>query len=232
MQIARISRITISGAMTLVLAACVGPTQMEGQWKNAQCAECFPATSALVVVATPNVVVRRLLEDELARQLRQHQVQAVVSYLYFSPSLSAPSDNTTSGNTSRNNSQDVLALAKQLHLDNVLTTQVMKVTQPKVYSAPAPIWGWNNFPGYYQGLWAPTYDFPATVYVAPQVYAQTTLYNIPQQQFSWMGSTQTTPVGYSMAALVQQMAGLLVSEMATQKVVRPQQADSLAISVP
>ncbi|MDA1378783.1 hypothetical protein PCI56_01510 [Plesiomonas shigelloides subsp. oncorhynchi] len=104
--------------------------------ENPQCSECFPAKSALVVVATPNVVARRLLEDELAKQLRQHQVQAVVSYLYFS---------TPTSNTADNHSQEVLALAKQLHLDNILTTQVMKVTQPQVYSAPAPVWGWNNF---------------------------------------------------------------------------------------
>lgn len=206
-----------------MLSACVGPTQLEGQWKNSQCSACFPATSALVVVATPNVVARRLLEDELAKQLRQHQVQAVVSYLYFS---------TPSSNTADHHSQEVLALAKQLHLDNILTTQVMKVTSPHVYSVQAPVWGWNNFPGYYQGLWAPTYDFPATVYVAPEIYAQTTLYNIPRQQFSWMGSTQTTPVGYSMAALAQQMAGLLVGEMTTQHVISAQQADSLALSMP
>ncbi|MEL6091169.1 hypothetical protein [Plesiomonas shigelloides] len=223
MQTKWIFRVALSSSIAVMLSACVGPTQLEGQWKNPQCSECFPAKSALVVVATPNVVARRLLEDELAKQLRQHQVQAVVSYLYFS---------TPTSNTADNHSQEVLALAKQLHLDNILTTQVMKVTQPQVYSAPAPVWGWNNFPGYYQGLWAPTYDFPATVYVAPEIYAQTTLYNVPHQKFSWMGSTQTTPVGYSMAALAQQMAGLLVGEMATQNVIGPQQADSLALSAP
>ncbi|MGL4455296.1 MAG: hypothetical protein ACRDDD_10720 [Plesiomonas sp.] len=202
----------------LFLTACAGPTQLVSQWQNQRCLNCTPLKSTLVVVGTKNVVARRIVEDQWVKQLALHNVQAYPSYLYLP-------------NPTQISSDDFIALSKKLHSDNILMTKVTQVTPATIYQTQPDPWLWNNsFPHYYGNrLWAPAYEFPPTIYIAPQIYAETTVYNIKAQEFSWMVNTKTIAGSYSVQELAAQMTELVAAAMTQDRVLPPRKADSLAL---
>ncbi|MGL4600164.1 MAG: hypothetical protein ACRCVE_01400 [Plesiomonas sp.] len=202
----------------LLLTACVGPTQVVSQWQNKQCKNCTPIKSVLVVAGTKNVVARRIVEDNWVKQLSLYNVQAYPSYLYLP-------------NSAQVSSETFVALSKKLNSENILTTKVIQVTPAMVYQAPRDPFIWNNsFPNYYGNrLWASGYEFPPTIYVAPQIYAETTIYNIKADAFSWMGNTKTSTGSYSVSELVDQMTKLVTATMAEKNILPPLKADTISV---
>ncbi|WP_438633094.1 hypothetical protein [Plesiomonas sp.] len=202
----------------VLLTACAGPTQVVGQWDNQRCLDCTPLKSALVVVGTKNMVARRIVEDQWVKQLALHNVRAYPSYPYLPNPTNISND-------------DFIAVSQKLNSENILMTKVTQVTPAMLYQTQPDLWFENNsFPHYYRNrLWAPAYEFPPTVYVSPQIYAETTLYNLKAKTFSWMVNTKTITGSYSVQELAVQMTELVSSLMTQNHILSPQKPDTLAI---
>ena len=106
---------------TLLLAACAS-TSLVNQWKSPEFSG-PPMRKVLVVSVTQQTTVRRVFEDEFAKQLRAAGVEAVPSYTII------PEDGKAE--------QAVLEKAVQdLGADGVLVTRLMKSEQ-KTQVSPA-----------------------------------------------------------------------------------------------
>ena len=160
----------------LLLAACAS-TSLVNQWKSPEFSG-PPMRKVLVVSVTQQTTVRRVFEDEFAKQLRAAGVEAVPSYTII------PEDGKAE--------QAVLEKAVQdLGADGVLVTRLMKSEQ-KTQVSPAyyhPMPGMGFYP-WYSAAWVGYYE-PPMVYQYDVVTVETSLYSPPQSRLVWSGITET-----------------------------------------
>jgi hypothetical protein len=132
----------------------------------------------MVIGVTKQAGIRRTFEDEFARQLREHGVEAVPSY------FSIPEDGEVS-------SARLSQAVEKSGVDAVLITRLVKVDRstqiyPGTYAGPP----YMGFYGFYSSAWIGYYD-PPQIYTYDVVTSETSLLEPKSNQLIWSGTSET-----------------------------------------
>lgn len=174
------------------LVAC-SPTVLTGSWRDPEYTG-GPAKKILVVGLAQKDLVRRMFEDEFARQLQEAGVQAASSYGLFS--IEQLKDQ-----------RDVVEdKVRKLGFDQVIVSRVVdrrieEVTQPgtvygtSYYGGDYYRGGWND---YYRDSWNVVYQ-PPTTYQIEVATIESKLFLLGKERMIWSGQLETETGGTVMS---------------------------------
>jgi hypothetical protein len=176
MTVQSVSRASVLGVMTLMLAACAS-TSLTNSWRDP--AYTGPQLKKVMVMGvSTQPSVRRVFEDEFVNELKAAGVEAVASYTLI------PQDGKA----------DEATLQRAVHesgADGALISRlVRRETKTQVtpgFYQPAPVMG---FYGWYSSAWIGYYELP-TIYQYDVVTFETSLFDIDAQRLLWAGTTET-----------------------------------------
>jgi len=218
------SPLVLLAVMTMLLAGCAAPTQLNAQWFNPQFAgkpPIGPNGKLLIVSITPDGTTRRVFEDLMVANLGARGVAAVQSYRFL------PADGATT-------QPQIDAAVKESGAQAVLTSRVLGVSQSLHVSPGAGMWpGWGGpwggpwgvpwgwgWGGYYSGLWGGANIAPQ-VWTEENVLVDTQLLDVATQTVVWSGSSTTTtaPGSQGSAPTLQQFVQLIADALAAAKLI-------------
>jgi hypothetical protein len=176
-----------------LLATGCSPTVLAGSWRDPQYAG-GPIRKVLVVGVSEQDLVRRLFEDEFARQLREEGVTAAASYGFFSVEQV------------RERREAVEAKVRGLGYDKIIVTRLVGKRDVEVVQ-PGTVYGSTGYGGRYYGGWHDYYrDSWSIVYEPPVVYQVTVatieskLFDLGTGQPIWSGLLETEVGGTAMSS--------------------------------
>lgn len=161
-----------------------------------------------VVGVFKKTVIRNLFEDEFARELRAHGVDAVPSYTILSIDRLAD--------------KDVIASAiVKLKADTVLITRLAdkKTVQTyipgQVYAVPEPYRYWRPYHNYaYNYVYEPGYYIESEY-----AFAETNLYNTGTEKLIWSARSETL-LNESDGSLIKSFVKVAIDRLVADKIIR------------
>jgi hypothetical protein len=203
-----------SFAALLVCCLCFAcsPTVLTGSWRDPEYTG-GPLKKVLVVSLSRNDLIRRMLEDEFARQLGETGIQAVSSYGFFT------------GEQLKEQREQVEAKIRGLGFDQVLVTRLVgkrteEVVQPgTVYGGDYYPGGWN---GYYRDSWNVVYQPPVT-YQVDIATIESKLFDLDTGKMIWSGLLETEIGGTAMSAnkekVIRSFVRVVVKDLKKEKLI-------------
>lgn len=184
----------VAGLLLLALCAVgCSPTVLAGSWRDPQYTG-GPIRKVLVVGVSELDLVRRLFEDEFARQLRDEGVTAATSYGFFS-AVQVKEQRSA-----------VEAKIRGLGYDKIIVTRLVGKREVEVVQ-PGTVYGSTGYGGRYYGGWHDYYrDSWSVVYEPPMVYQVTVatieskLFDLDTGQPIWSGLLETEVGGTAMSS--------------------------------
>jgi hypothetical protein len=178
---------TVAALLVGCLWAACSPTVLTGSWHD-------PGYSGgrlnkvLVVGVSGNDLVRRLLEDEFARQFKAAGVPAEPSYAHFSVE------------ELKEQRQQVEARIRNLGFEQVIVSRLVdrrteEIVQPGTAYATSHPGGWG---GYYHQSWAVVYSPPVSYQVAVATI-ESKLFALNSGKMIWSGLLETETGGTAMS---------------------------------
>ncbi len=197
--------------VTLFLAACASTTK-QASWVNPEFAG-RKVESVFIIGVASNDLNRRLLEDELARQLTARGVRAITSYQHLD--LAALEDrNATS------------AKVRSLGAESVIVAKVAG-ERTETFVSPERTFvnrGPSSFPSRYRDHWHDDFrssysviSHPATVTSFQVFTVETNLYGIDGGMIWSMRSD--TAAGGQLGAKIREFAGLVIQDLAANRLI-------------
>src|SRR5262245_41946843 len=182
MKLSTTTRLTLAALSLAALASCAATTQLTSQWADPAAAN-RGFKKVAVVGATPNNAVRRMYEDDFAKNLQSRGITGVQSYTF-----------AAEGQIDKD---AAVARLKDMGVDGIIVTRLVdketvQTYYPPTYSsvaAPTPYYG-----GWY-GYYSMGYSYQSSPgYVAEDhVYRiETNLYDVQNDKLVWSGLTETT----------------------------------------
>lgn len=193
-----------------VVAACAGPTSLQGHWRSPDAAS-FRMGRVLAIAAVEDSTSRRLVEDNMVAALASRGVDAHPSYRWLPQA--GPSSEPELGRA--------VAAASA---DSVLLVSPGKVTSETVVTpgtmvGPPPMVGMGGFYGYYRGVYAPVY-IPPSAYTVRSVASEARLFDARTRELKWAGSALTTLSGANLDELTRQYASVIVDALVADGLTR------------
>lgn len=186
--------------MLLVLSGCMA-TRFSNVWKD-ESYQKGPVKNVLVIAILQTPERRKMVEDEMAKQLRTHEVNTVLSYAEFPDKLPGR--------------EEVIARLGKLGVDGVFVTRFLE-TQSKVYGTysddyKAALNQWEE-PRYYA--------VPSHYGGESQNYAimQTGLYDAESKNIIWSSSSETWIVGTD-SRLISSFVSTVLKQLSDDKFIR------------
>ena len=185
------------------LIACA-TTKIQSVWSDASY-QGGPMIKVFVMGLSKDQTIKRLYEDEFARQLKMHGTQAFPSYTVIPPEKM--SDDSFIKEKINEIGVDA-ALVTRL----VDTKTIQRTYPPEMYYVPAPYYrGWH---GYYRS----SYQYmvsPGYTTTEQTVVLETNLYSMQNDQLIWSALSETFVEG-SAQGLIKSLVQKLIDDMAAR----------------
>jgi hypothetical protein len=197
-------------AALTALAACAGPTRLEGHWRSPDVAG-YRIGTVLAVAAVQDSASRRLLEDRMVAEFAARGVRARPSYSWLRDG--APSSESELGRAvSASGADSVLLISPgKVSTETVIT--------PGTYVGAPPMMGGFGYYGYYRSVVAPVY-IPPSAYTERSISSETRLFDARSDALLWSGTARTTLSGSDLDQLTRQYASLIVGALAEDGLIR------------
>jgi hypothetical protein len=197
-------------AACAMLAACAGPTSLQGHWRSPD-ASAYRLGKVLAIAAVDDSTSRRLVEDNMVAALASKGVEAQPSYRWLPQA--GPSSEPELGKA--------VAAAGA---DSVLLVSPGKVSSETVVTpgtmiGPPPMVGMGGFYGYYRGVYAPVY-IPPTAYTVRSISSEARLFDAASKTLKWVGAARTELSGAGLDELTRQYAGVIVEALVADGLIR------------
>lgn len=184
----------------VIIASCMA-TRFSNVWVD-ETYHKGPIKDVLVVAIFPNPERRKMVEEEMARQLRSRDIKTVLSYVEFQGKQPGK--------------DEVMSRLDKLGINAVLVTKFIE----KQYKS------YDTYPDDYKTAlkqWDTSGDFspPAPFQGESQNYAviQTSLYNVQTQKMIWSALSETWIVGTD-SRLTSSFVSTVLKQLADDKLIR------------
>ncbi len=193
-----------------ILAACAGPSRLEGRWRSPGVAD-YRIGTVLAVAAVNDSSSRRLVEDRMVAELASRGVEAQPGYRWLPDG--APSSQAELGRAvSASGADSVLLISPgKVSSETVVT--------PGAYVGGPPMMGGFGYYGYYRSVVAPVY-IPPTAYTEQSISSETRLFDARSNALLWTGTARTTLSGSDLDKLTRQYASLIVGALEQDGLIR------------
>jgi len=185
------------------LIACA-TTKIQSVWSDASY-QGGPMIKVFVMGLSKDQTIKRLYEDEFARQLKMHGTQAFPSYTVI------PTEKMSDDSFIKEKINEIgvdAALVTRL----VDTKTIQRTYPPEMYYVPAPYYrGWH---GYYRS----SYQYmvsPGYTTTEQTVVLETNLYSMQNDQLIWSALSETFVEG-SAQGLIKSLVQKLIDDMAAR----------------
>ena len=180
----------------LLLPSCSATTQLTSVWRDETYQDHPRKILVLGMLKTPGN--RRILEDEMVRQLKAHGTDAVAGYTVLPEQIEA-------------NKETITAIMNEIGADAVLISRLMDKKSVTTYvpgSPPPTGYGWHGYYSYNPG------------YVVQDEYAvvQTNLYDLKTNKLIWTAASETWISGDN-DNLILKFTEVIGDALARQKVI-------------
>jgi hypothetical protein len=180
----------------LLLPSCSATTQLTSVWRDETYRDHPRKILVLGMLQTPGN--RRILEDEMVRQLKAHGTDAVAGYTVLPEQIEA-------------NKETITAIMNEIGADAVLISRLMDKKSVTTYvpgSPPPTGYGWQGYYSYNQG------------YTVQDEYAvvQTNLYDLKTNKLIWTAASETWVSGDN-DNLILKFTEIIGDALARQKVI-------------
>jgi hypothetical protein len=169
-----------------------------------------PVRKVLVIGLGSSLTNTKLFEGAMAKQFQQRKIESILASNVL-PSGNAPIDTV-----------GLRAFIKENKVDLITVTRVVGVSKEReyvqgtTYYTPAP--GYRGFYPYYSGSYAMVSD-PGYMREYQVATVETNAYATSNEKLVWSGQSQTVDPA-SVNTAIDEIAGLLVSEMAQSGVLK------------
>jgi hypothetical protein len=182
--------------LVLLLPSCSATTQLTSVWRDQTYQDHPRKILVLGMLKTPGN--RRILEDEMVRQLKAHGTDAVAGYTVLPEQIEA-------------NKETVTATMNEIGADAVLISRLMDKKSVTTYvpgSPPPTGYGWQGYYAYNQG------------HTVQDEYAvvQTNLYDLKTNKLIWTAASETWVSGDN-DNLILKFTEVIGDALARQKVI-------------
>jgi len=204
----RIGTWTFGALLGLLVVSC-GSSSMTGVWSDPTLVTA-PVHKVLVIGLGSSVTNTKLFEGAMAKQLQHRKIESILASNVM-PSGNAPIDTV-----------GLRAFIKQNKVDLITVTRVVGVSKEReyvqgtTYYTPAP--GYAAFYPYYYGSYAVVSD-PGYMREYHVATVETNAYATSNEKLVWSGQSKTVDPA-SVNTAIDEIAGLLVSEMAKSGVLK------------
>ena len=183
--------------MALLLLPSCATTKLTSLWRDETYRDHPQKILVIGLLKTPGN--RRILEDEMVRQLKARGPDAVASYTVFPEQVQA-------------NKETITAKMNEIGADAVLISRLMDKKSVTTYvpGSPSPTgYGWHGYYSYNPG------------YVVQDEYAvvQTNLYDLKTDKLIWTAATETWITGDYSDSLIREYTEVIGDSLARQKVI-------------
>jgi hypothetical protein len=180
----------------LLLPSCSATTQLNSVWRDETYRDHPRKILVLGMLKTPGN--RRILEDEMVRQLKAHGTDAVAAYTVLPEQIEA-------------NKETITSIMNEIGADAVLISRLMDKKSVTTYvpGTPPPTgYGWHNYYSSNPG------------YVVQDEYAvvQTNLYDLKTNKLIWTAASETWVSGDN-DNLILKFTEVIGDALARQKVI-------------
>jgi len=204
----RIGKSALGAFLGLLVVSC-GSSSMTGVWSDPTLVT-GPVRKVLVIGLGSSVTNTKLFEGAMAKHLQQRKIESILASNVL-PSGNAPIDTV-----------GLRAFVKENHVDLITVTRVVGVSKEReyvqgtTYYSPAP--GYGAFYPYYAGSYAVVSD-PGYMREYKVATVETNAYATSNEKLVWSGQSETVDPA-SVNTAIDEIAGLLVSEMARSGVLK------------
>ena len=172
---------------SMILTACASSTQITGTWKNNDI-EAPVYQNVFVAALTHNIDARKIVENELAAQLRDRGIKVTTSLELFGPITKAEAGNKSEiVRKIRENGNDAILTLSLVNTE----TETRFVPGNNNYYAPALTYNFygsfsNYYNYYYPQLYEPGYYANDKVY-----FLESNLYDVASEKLLWSAQSQS-----------------------------------------
>ncbi len=200
----------LAGLALAALAACAGPTQLEGRWSSPDAAG-YRIGTVLAVVAVQDSGSRRMVEDRMVAALAAKGVKAQPGYRWLTGASPPPEAELDRAVTASGADSVLMISPGKVSSETVIT--------PGAYVGGPPMIGGYGYYGYYRSVMAPVY-IPPSAQTVRSISSETRVFDARSKALLWSGTARTELTGSSVDEVATQFASLIVGALAEDRLIR------------
>lgn len=209
MSMKKILLLSVSLVLTVAMVSCGNNTKLVGKWQPEMASQAMPFKKVFIIGITQNLEARQSFEDQVKSVFDTRGVASVASLGHLNPH---------SGLDSTARKDAVIAKAKELGCDAILTMALLDATSETRYvqGSSYPTMGmygslYGGFGGYYGYHYGAVYS-PGYYTEDKTYFLESNVYDLNAETLQWSGQSKTWNPG-SINSFSEDFAVMLTSSL-------------------